>query len=229
MIIFILQIYNTKRKIQIKNITYKHTFITSFPLQNNYTILKMSISSTSTPVPSRATILQLFKASPELRTEIADVMTEVLRDELAKMKAEISSQLEQQKNAPAATPSQSTIVASVTDLSDLYAAASKEVPDVPLTKWIQNDESGIIYGFPDTIEIDILKRDNDTWLCDIRHEVDVANVVILLRIGQMYKSLNKGSLACIIFTRKITPQAVKIASKCKIRVVQVPPPQDRSY
>lgn len=168
-------------------------------------------------------MLQLFKASPELRAEVADVMAEVLRDELANIKAEISQQQQQADNqredgtGPALTGAQY-----VSDLSDLVAAATKELPDVPLQKWTYQDETGTIYGFPDTIEIDIMKRDNDTFLCDIRHEVDIANVVVLLRIGQMYKKLNpKGTLACLIFTRKITPQASKIAAKCKIRVVLV--------
>lgn len=179
-------------------------------------------TATTTPLPSRATVLQLFKASPELRAEVADVMAEVLRDELANIKAEISNQQQQTDNqredgAPTISGAQY-----VSDLSELIAAAKKELPDVPLTKWTHQDETGTIYGFADTIEIDIMKRENDTFLCDIRHEVDIANVVILLRIGQMYKKLNpKGTLACLIFTRKITPQASKIAAKCKIKVVVV--------
>lgn len=179
-------------------------------------------SAVVSAAPSRATVLQLFKASPELRAEVADVMAEVLRDEMANIKAEISNQ-QQMADHQREDGSQPISGAQyVSDLSELVAAASKELPGVPLTKWVHQDEAGTIYGFPDTIEIDIMKRDNDTFLCDIRHEVDIANVVILLRIGQMYKKLNPtGSLACLIFTRKITPQASKIATKCKIKVVIV--------
>jgi hypothetical protein len=186
------------------------------------------MSTASAPVagtPSRSTILQLFKASPELRAEVADVMSEVLRDELATIKAEISSQQQTADNQREDGAAQTLTGAQyVSDLADLYAAAAKELPGTPLSKWTHQDESGTIYGFPEPIEIDIMRRENDTFLCDIRHEVDIASVVILLRIGQMYKKLNpKGTLACIIFTRKITPQASKIAAKCKIRVVVVQP------
>jgi hypothetical protein len=173
--------------------------------------------------PSRASVLQLFKASPELRAEVADVMAEVLRDELANIKAEISNQQQTADNQREDAVGQPLAGAAyVSDLTELFAAATKELPGVPLSKWTHQDETGTIYGFPDTIEIDVMKRDNDTFLCDIRHEVDIANVVILLRIGQMYKKLNpKGTLACLIFTRKISPQASKIAAKCKIKVVLV--------
>jgi len=180
-------------------------------------------TATGGAVPSRTTVLQLFKASPELRAEVADVMAEVLRDELANIKAEISNQQTTADNQreDGTAPSVSG-AAYVSDLTDLISAASKELPGIPMTKWTHQDDTGTIYGFPDSIEIDIMKRDNDTYLCDIRHEVDIANVVILLRIGQMYKKLNpKGTLACLIFTRKITPQASKIATKCKIKVVLV--------
>lgn len=187
----------------------------------------MSVAVGASPAtPSRATILQLFKASPELRAEVADVMAEVLRDELATIKAEISNQQQSADNQreDGTSPSQVSGAAYVSDLSDLIAAAGKELPGSPLTKWSHHDDTGAVFGFADTIEIDVIRRENDTFICDIRHEVDLANVVVLLRIGQMYKKLNpKGTLACIIFTRKISAQASKIAAKCKIRVVQVSP------
>jgi len=175
--------------------------------------------------PSRATVLQLFKASPELRAEVADVMAEVLRDELANIKAQISNQQTTADNQREdSTPQTISGAQYVSDMTDLVAAAGKELPGIPLTKWSHQDDTGTIYGFPDTIEIDVMKRENDTFICDIRHEVDIANVVILLRIGQMYKKLNpKGTLACLIFTRKITAQASKLAAKCKIKVVLVQP------
>jgi hypothetical protein len=115
---------------------------------------------------------------------------------------------------------------SVTPDDPLYHQArsllEKDFPGCPLTTWEYDDQQGQIYGAPQRINIDVLKKDKSNYICDIRHGVSVNDVSNLIKVGKIYRAQNPTSpLACIILTDSIQPQAEDIAARCKIKVYKI--------
>lgn len=137
----------------------------------------------STSGLSKSAILNLFRTHPDLQSEFSILVSEVINDELTKihdiLKTGVSA-----------------------DLLDLYLKARQTYPEAEFFKWSFLDENGILYGYSEKIEVDVLKNAKDTYLCDIRDEVDVSNISNLIKIGRIYKSLNQQSkLSSLIVAR----------------------------
>jgi hypothetical protein len=98
----------------------------------------------------------------------------------------------------------------------------KDFPGCPLTTWEYNDQQGQIYGVPQSVSIEVLKKDKSNYICDIRHGVSVNDVSNLIKVGKVYRAQNPTSpLACIIITDSINDQAEDIAARCKIKVYKI--------
>jgi len=103
---------------------------------------------------------------------------------------------------------------------DSVAIIQREFPGSQLSQWSHQDAQGQVYGFPETIEVDVIKHNNMSYLCSIRESVDIADVVFLIRIGRLYKSINpQSSLACVIISRDISARAKSIADRCKMKCI----------
>jgi hypothetical protein len=51
--------------------------------------------------------------------------------------------------------------------------------------------------------------------------IDISDVVFLIRIGKLFKSLNPTStLACVIICRHISERAKILAEKCKMKIIK---------
>lgn len=64
-----------------------------------------------------------------------------------------------------------------------------------------------------------------TRLTDIARSqsLDMPDVVFLIRIGKLYKSVNPSSaLACVLICRYISPRAKALADKCKMKTILAP-------
>src|SRR5690554_1706322 len=106
------------------------------------------ISSNQTNVPSKTEVLNFFKTSPELQSEFNLLVAEVIQEELNKTYETIKK---------GTSPS----------LISLYAKARNTYPEAEFSKWSFKDEKGLIYGFPALVEIDVIKNNNNTFLCEI--------------------------------------------------------------
>jgi len=95
----------------------------------------------------------------------------------------------------------------------------QEFPKCPIIPWRCSDPTGLVHGQPGCIEINILKRGRDDYICGMRPRYDSKEVKALLSIGKIYRHKHPGNkLACILVTKDITPSASSMCSKCKIKV-----------
>jgi hypothetical protein len=67
------------------------------------------------------------------------------------------------------------------------AILNREFPGCPLEQWSTYDETGSVYGQPQTIQISYLKKGRSCYLCDIKPVVNVQEVGHLVKIGKLYR------------------------------------------
>lgn len=144
--------------------------------------------------------MDIVKNDPEFRKELRAMIADALRTELQRLRTELLG---------------------ITDASfNLNDILQKEFAGCQITKWNYFDDKGSVYGFAETIDVDVIKRGNDTFLCNIKETIDIADVVLLIRIGKLYRNVNPNiTLSCVIITRHITPKARKICELSKIKVL----------
>jgi len=56
-------------------------------------------------------------------------------------------------------------------------------------KWIHRDERGMVYGYPSTIEVDVIIKDREHILMEIKSRVSRSDVAELARIGKLYEEV----------------------------------------
>ena len=56
-----------------------------------------------------------------------------------------------------------------------------------VTKWVASDKEGIVYGHPSIIEIDLVVRDLEHVLVEVKSSVSKGDVAELQRIAQLYE------------------------------------------
>ena len=67
-------------------------------------------------------------------------------------------------------------------------------------RWIHDDREGFVFGYPATVEVDIVIRDGEHILVEIKSHVRKSDVGVLLRKGKLYKRV-----------RGITPRLVFVS------------------
>eukprot|EP01122_Echinamoeba_exundans_P015736 TRINITY_DN761_c0_g1_i2.p1 TRINITY_DN761_c0_g1~~TRINITY_DN761_c0_g1_i2.p1 ORF type:complete len:207 (+),score=33.69 TRINITY_DN761_c0_g1_i2:175-795(+) len=116
-----------------------------------------SMSAGSAAGVSKEDVLRLIRTDAQFRSELRDVITEFLQPEIEKLKEELLREL---------PPGSAQTV----DRPKLEAASiiQKEFPGSEMSPWVHQDTAGVVYGFPETIEIDVIKHNNMSYLCSVR-------------------------------------------------------------
>jgi len=65
-------------------------------------------------------------------------------------------------------------------------------------RWIHDDREGFVFGYPATVEVDIVIRDSGHILVEIKSHVRKSDVGVLLRKGELYKRV-KGITPKLVF------------------------------
>jgi len=65
-------------------------------------------------------------------------------------------------------------------------------------RWIHDDREGFVFGYPATVEVDIVIRDGEHILVEIKSHVRKSDVGVLLRKGELYKKV-KGITPRLVF------------------------------
>lgn len=177
------------------------------PLSRPPEVVEEPANSSQVTPEMRQAVLSLLRTSIEVRTELDQLLSDVMEESARQAEREMMVEAEAYENNRD------------NPHAEFYRVIQREFPGCKITKWTHNDKQGVVYGFPDQIECDMIKRGEDTFLCDIRPEVQVQNVALLLRIGKLYRTLNpKGSLSCVVVAKTIQPRALVVAQKCKIKI-----------
>lgn len=118
---------------------------------------------------SKEDVLRLIRTDPQFRNELRDVITEFLQPEIEKLKEELLRELPPGSAQAIDRPK-----------LDAHSIIQKEFPGSEMAPWTHQDAAGVVYGFPETIEIDVIKHNNMSYLCSVR-EVRVLSPCCLLR------------------------------------------------
>jgi len=86
-------------------------------------------------------------------------------------------------------------------------------------KWVYRDEEGYVYGYPANVEVDLLVRDGEHILLEVKSRVSKADVSELYRIGRLYERIEKHSPRLVIIGGFVDDEAKALAKKLGVEVV----------
>ncbi len=92
---------------------------------------------------------------------------------------------------------------------------------VKVSKWEVFDEDGIVYGRPAMIEVDLVIRDKEHILVEIKSHIRKSDVAELLRISELYEKIQKVKPSLMIITPFIEEKAREFAETNGITVYTV--------
>ena len=90
-----------------------------------------------------------------------------------------------------------------------------------VSRWVAFDEDGIVYGSPATIEVDLLIKDKEHILVEIKSHVRKSDVAELLRVSELYEKIEKTKPSLMIITPFIEEKAKEFAEANGITVYTV--------
>ena len=85
-------------------------------------------------------------------------------------------------------------------------------------RWIYRDEEGLVYGYPSLVEVDLVVRDREHVLIEIKSRVSKGDVAELYRIGRLYEKVRGIKPRLLIVGGFIDPQAYEAAAKLGIEI-----------
>ncbi|MHA1589001.1 MAG: PD-(D/E)XK nuclease family protein [Candidatus Njordarchaeales archaeon] len=92
---------------------------------------------------------------------------------------------------------------------------------VRVSRWETFDKEGIVYGRPARIEVDLVIRDKEHILVEIKSHVRKSDVTELLRIKELYEKVRNVKPSLVIVTPFIEEKAREFAEANGVRVYTV--------
>lgn len=84
--------------------------------------------------------------------------------------------------------------------------------------WVHKDEEGIVYGYPAVVEIDVVIRDKEHILVEVKSRVSRSDVTELHNIGKLYERIHKVKPRLLIIGGFIDPAAYEAAAKLSVEL-----------
>ncbi|RLG44150.1 MAG: hypothetical protein DRN78_00510 [Thermoproteota archaeon] len=85
-------------------------------------------------------------------------------------------------------------------------------------RWVYRDEEGIVYGYPAIIEVDIVVKDEEHILVEVKSRVSRSDVSELYRIGKLYEKVHGIKPKLLIIGGFIDTIAYEAAAKLGIEI-----------
>ena len=85
-------------------------------------------------------------------------------------------------------------------------------------RWAHYDEDGVVFGYPSVVEADLIIKDREHILVEIKSSVSRADVFELWRIGQLYERLRSVKPKLAIVSPYVEDGAKEVAEKLGIEV-----------
>ncbi|PLJ78543.1 DUF3782 domain-containing protein [Infirmifilum sp. SLHALR2] len=86
-------------------------------------------------------------------------------------------------------------------------------------KWVSYDEEGFVYGHPSPVEADVVVRDEEHILVEVKSSVSRGDVYELWRIARLYEKKTGVKPKLVIVTPFADPKAQQAAQKLGVRVI----------
>ncbi|HDN75878.1 MAG TPA: DUF3782 domain-containing protein [Acidilobales archaeon] len=96
-------------------------------------------------------------------------------------------------------------------ISDIFGVAKVE-------KWVYRDDEGLVYGYPSVVEVDVLVRDKEHVLIEVKSRVSKGDVSEIHRIGQLYEKVVKVKPKLVIIGGFIDKDAEFLASRLGVEI-----------
>jgi hypothetical protein len=94
----------------------------------------------------------------------------------------------------------------------------EEYFNAKVEKWIYKDDEGFVFGYPSIVDVDLVIRDGERLLVEVKSHVRKSDVGVLLRKGKLYEKVNKIKPRLAILTSYIDDDARKDAKELKIEI-----------
>jgi len=86
-------------------------------------------------------------------------------------------------------------------------------------RWAYYDEEGFVFGYPTAVEVDMVVKDQEHVLIEIKSSVSRADVFELWRIGQLYERVRGVKPRLAIVSPFVRDEAKKVAKELGIEVI----------
>lgn len=97
----------------------------------------------------------------------------------------------------------------------------KEYFDAEVEKWIYNDKEGLVFGYPSIIDVDLVVKNGEHLLVEVKSHVNKSDVGALLRKGRLYEKVNNIKPKLAFLTPYIDDDAKEDAKKLGIAIYSV--------
>jgi len=88
-------------------------------------------------------------------------------------------------------------------------------------QWVYRDDEGFVYGYPSVVEVDIVVRDKEHILVEVKSRVSKGDVAELYRIMKLYERVKGVKPKAVIIGGLIDPEAYEAAAKLNVEVKPV--------
>jgi len=99
-------------------------------------------------------------------------------------------------------------------VEDVFGVATVE-------KWVYRDEEGLVYGYPAVVEVDVLVRDSEHVLLEVKSRVSKADVSELHRIGKLYEKVEGKKPRLVILGGFIDEEAKRLAKRLGVEITPI--------
>ncbi len=102
-------------------------------------------------------------------------------------------------------------------VEDVFGVATVE-------KWVYKDNEGVVYGYPAVVEVDVLVRDSEHILLEVKSRVSKADVSELYRIGVLYEKVEGRKPRLVILGGFIDEEARRLGKRLGVEIVPIVSP-----
>ena len=90
----------------------------------------------------------------------------------------------------------------------------EETTEYKVERVIEKDESGVVFGHPSQIELDIVVKNGKFFIVEIKSSVSAGDVATFVRKARIYeKSRNRKAGALVIISPMVSPNAKKVIKR----------------
>ena len=86
-------------------------------------------------------------------------------------------------------------------------------------RWVYKDEEGVVYGYPSIVEADVVVRDGEHILVEVKSRVSKGDIGELYRIGRLYERVKGVKPKLVIAGGFIDPEARRIAEEIGVKII----------
>ncbi len=102
----------------------------------------------------------------------------------------------------------------------MYAVIEKLLGTAQVGRWTYVDREGFVYGYPSLIDIDLVIKDDEHILIEVKASVSTGDVLEFKRIGELYERVTGKRPKLIMITPYAYEKAKEIAKALNIEIYE---------